>query len=127
MSKPYVPITTWINSIWDAVNELRTAEKSHLGRIEELEMASIDEVNPRLAKLEARIAKQDQEIKILREDARATASHEHGMMLGMQTRIDRLETALGPGMYGEYAGGSEGRLRLADPYRPESGSPPMAD
>ena len=72
--KPYVDVTSWINAIWDAINELRDANK-----------------------------------------LRGT------ILGGHDRRIANLEQALGKGMYGEYAGGPEGRLVINDSADEECG------
>ena len=88
--KPYATATAWIGAIWDSINELRDKTKVHDANFEHLNKTSAENVDC--------IEHLINEVKRL-ENARISAVD----------RLNNVERALGPGIYGEWPDGPLGK------------------
>ena len=107
-ARPYIPVTTWIKSIWEAINKLREDRDANTERIVVLENLSVESKLSR-DKINGRLDEKDQQIKNLQESEEIAARKNEREFRRLHERIKHLEQALGDGVYGEYPGGPEAR------------------
>ena len=107
-ARPYIPVTTWIKSIWEAINKLREDGKANTERIVVLDNFSV-EFGLSRDKINGRLDEKDQQIKNLQENEAIAARQNEREFHRLHKRIEHLEQALGDGVYGEYPGGPEAR------------------